>query len=375
MFDTDMRNEPQAVIQKLIKERYFDAKSVFWAGSVALKQGTSASDLDLVVILKSLPNAYREALDYDGWPVDVFIHDLDTLRYFCEEIEPSDGCPALINMVLNGHEILASNEFSKAAKAIAKEALENGPNIWSQSKIAKERFFITDILDDIKFPKNKEEKITSAINLFEPLFQFYFLSKNKWAASGKALIRLLRVENIELADEWSKAFETLVQTGDHSRIENVVIKILSPQGGFLWDGFRSNAPIGWKKVEENKVLEELKKREPIFHHPEIFGKTKKDIQNQMCNEFWEVGASGSIYTKQYVIETLLDRYNNPDYKDIWEAKDFALTQISPDNYLLTYTLIQENKRVTRRSTIWKRASDNWKILYHQGTVIDKDRVF
>ena len=61
----------------------------------------------------------------------------------------------------------------------------------------------------------------------------------------------------------------------------------------------------------------------------------------MCNEFWEVGESGNIYTKQYVIETLLERYNNPDYQDVWETKDFMLTQISPDNYLLTYTIIQE----------------------------------
>lgn len=120
----------------------------------------------------------------------------------------------------------------------------------------------------------------------------------------------------------------------------------------------------------NIILEELKNYEPIFHHPEKFGKTKQDIENQICDEFWEVGASGNVYTKQDIIETLLERYNDPNYQDIWEAKDFALTQIAPDNYLLTYILIQDKTRVTRRSTIWRRVNDNWKILYHQGTVID-----
>ncbi|NDB83711.1 MAG: DUF4440 domain-containing protein [Alphaproteobacteria bacterium] len=138
----------------------------------------------------------------------------------------------------------------------------------------------------------------------------------------------------------------------------------------MWDGFRADAPAEWKVLEEHKILDELKSREPIFHHPEKFGKTKEDIANQMCDEFWEVGASGNVYTKQDVIETLLERYNDPSYQDIWEAKDFALTKIAPDNYLLTYILIQDKTRVTRRSTLWRRINGDWKILYHQGTVID-----
>ncbi|NNM58654.1 MAG: DUF4440 domain-containing protein [Legionellales bacterium] len=118
------------------------------------------------------------------------------------------------------------------------------------------------------------------------------------------------------------------------------------------------------------MLQELKLREPIFHHPEKFGKTKEDIENQMCDEFWEVGASGNIYTRQDVIETLLERYNDQNYQDIWETSDFKVTQIAPDNYLLTYNLIQNHSRHTRRSIIWRKVNGRWKILYHQGTVID-----
>ncbi|RUP38090.1 MAG: DUF4440 domain-containing protein [Acinetobacter sp.] len=138
----------------------------------------------------------------------------------------------------------------------------------------------------------------------------------------------------------------------------------------MWDGFRSDAPADWKECDENKILDELKSREPIFHHPEKFGKTKEDIENQICDEFWEVGASGNVYTKQDVIETLLERYNNPYTCDIWEAKDFAITKIAPNNYLLTYILIQDKTRVTRRSTLWRKQNGDWKILYHQGTIID-----
>jgi hypothetical protein len=77
--------DPLKTIQKLIQERYSDVKAVFWAGSVSQSQGTNASVLDLVIVFDSIPNAYREAFIYDGWPIDAFIHDPDTLRFFFEE--------------------------------------------------------------------------------------------------------------------------------------------------------------------------------------------------------------------------------------------------------------------------------------------------
>ena len=132
-----------------------------------------------------------------------------------------------------------------------------------------------------------------------------------------------------------------------------------------------------KDLEEDRkhhaILEELKAREPIFHHPDKFGRTKEDILAQICDDFWEVGASGNVYTKEQVLATFLLRYNDPGYQDIWETKDFELKEIAPDNYLLTYVLIQDKTRITRRSTIWRKIGDDFKILYHQGTIIQEQQ--
>lgn len=117
------------------------------------------------------------------------------------------------------------------------------------------------------------------------------------------------------------------------------------------------------------VLEDLKKREPIFHHPE-FGTNYADYEKMTDVEFWEVGASGKRYSREYVIKTLIERYQNPKYKDEWETKDFHCLEIASDNFLLTYTLLQ-GKKITRRSTIWRRSSEGWKILYHQGTIVQE----
>ena len=116
------------------------------------------------------------------------------------------------------------------------------------------------------------------------------------------------------------------------------------------------------------VLAQLIAREPIFHRPE-FGTTRRDFENMTDVDFWEVGASGRRYGRQYVIDTLVERHSTP-HEDAWEAKEFHCFELARDTYLLTYTLVQDRVRITRRSTIWRRAMDGWKILYHQGTIVE-----
>jgi hypothetical protein len=123
-------------------------------------------------------------------------------------------------------------------------------------------------------------------------------------------------------------------------------------------------------LDTKKILQELISREPIFHHPDKFGRTRQDIQNQMSDDFFEIGASGRVYTKQDIIEILLDRYNDPHYHDDWQTSDFNMTTIAPDHYLVTYILTQDKTRITRRSTLWRVENNTWKIVYHQGTIVD-----
>jgi hypothetical protein len=117
------------------------------------------------------------------------------------------------------------------------------------------------------------------------------------------------------------------------------------------------------------VLNELIKREPLFHRPE-FGTTRQNFEAMTVEEFWEVGASGRRYSRQYVLDTLEQRHSQP-HEDIWEARDFHCLAIAPDNYLITYTLIQ-GERMTRRATIWRQCERDWKIVYHQGTIVESE---
>ena len=219
------RPDPLKTVQKLIRERYVDAKAVFWAGSVSQGKGTNASDLDLVIVFDSIPQAYREAYVFDEWPIDAFIHDMDTLRYFFEESRIGNGIPGLISMMVNGTEVTKESLFSENIKLLAKEISEKGPIAWDKEQIDKERFLITDVLDDIKHPVSREEQIASATWLYEALSQFYFRSKKQWCASGKSIVRYLKNEDPQLALEFTQSFDKLFQTGETIDLEKLTEKI------------------------------------------------------------------------------------------------------------------------------------------------------
>jgi hypothetical protein len=114
------------------------------------------------------------------------------------------------------------------------------------------------------------------------------------------------------------------------------------------------------------VLAELRQREPIFHRPE-FGTTRAELEAMVDDDFWEVGASGRRYTRKYTLEVLEKRIHTPD-EELWETTDFRCQELAAEIYLLTYTL-RQGERITRRSTIWRRSTDGWKIVFHQGTIV------
>ena len=48
------------------------------------------------------------------------------------------------------------------------------------------------------------------------------------------------------------------------------------------------------------VLNELRNREPIFHTAQ-FGRTLEDFQRSTAQDFWEVGASGRRYSREFIL--------------------------------------------------------------------------
>ncbi len=116
------------------------------------------------------------------------------------------------------------------------------------------------------------------------------------------------------------------------------------------------------------VLAELVQREPIFHRPEV-GTTRADYERMTADDFWEVGASGRRYSRAFVLDLLEQRAVAASAEQELEASEFCCRRLAGELYLLTYTLVQNRTRKTRRSTIWQRTPSGWQIVFHQGTIV------
>jgi len=124
------------------------------------------------------------------------------------------------------------------------------------------------------------------------------------------------------------------------------------------------------------ILDEPVRREPIFHSPE-WGTTRADFERMTLPDFWEIGASGHRYSRDYVLAELEKCYQSHSIDgqsidgqsvDTWEATDSHCRRLAEDVFLLTYTLFQAQRK-TRRSTIWQRTQTGWKIVFHQRAIV------
>ncbi len=70
------------------------------------------------------------------------------------------------------------------------------------------------------------------------------------------------------------------------------------------------------------VLRELQRREPLFHHPEL-GTTRQDFEGMTAADFWEIGASGRRYGREYVLSVLADRHTGSEPIDVCPQRTFT----------------------------------------------------
>lgn len=115
------------------------------------------------------------------------------------------------------------------------------------------------------------------------------------------------------------------------------------------------------------LLDELRTLENLYHaaYPDA---TLDDFDRLVAPEFWETGATGLRYSRDFARQVLAQRPGRPD-PATWVVDDHHLQQVGAGIWLLTYRL-QQPGRKTRRTTLWRRDGERWQAVYHQGTVVN-----
>jgi hypothetical protein len=236
-----VRTEPIAAAITLLAERFPAAAVAFLAGSVVRGEQTATSDLDIVVVFDRLPNAHRDSLTWEQWPVELFVHDPETLRYFCEE-DCCVGVPSLPAMISEGIALPQANDLSKELKAYANALLAAGPKRWGEREINDSRYTITDLVEDMRAPHSLDELHACAARLYPLVADHFLRSRQLWSARGKSIPRRLDAVAPGFGIEFREAFRDLFTNGATDRVFGLCEEVLAPNGGWLFDGYRIQAP-------------------------------------------------------------------------------------------------------------------------------------
>jgi hypothetical protein len=236
-------NNPFDLLNRLLAQRYPEAKTAFLGGSSIQGKATSYSDLDIVILFDRLDHAYREAFEFEGIKIDAFIHDPETLEYFYSEYDVSTKMLGLPSMIGKGVEFPKKTSFGETLQIRSKALLNSKPTFSEQDRDTY-RFQITDLLDDLKgcLP-GSHEFFATAGELHRKLTEFILLSRGHWIGSGKILIRLLESCDPKMTEFLFQSFKSF----NLDKIEGCVREVLHPYGGPLWVGFRSDAPAKFRK--------------------------------------------------------------------------------------------------------------------------------
>jgi hypothetical protein len=236
-----MDRDPLDDARALVRERYPQAVWAVLAGSVLTAHRTAGSDLDIVVVLPlGDPLApRRESLVFRGWPVEVFVHDDETLDWWLGKERPQRK-PTLHRMVCGTPVVGDPADRRVACRAI----LDAGPEPMAPAQLEAARYGLTDLLDDLEHATDPGERHVIAATLWTNAAHGALVAANRWDGTGKWLLRELRsldesldaVFEADLADRW------LAAQHDTVAIEAFAREVLDRLGGPLFDGYLAVAP-------------------------------------------------------------------------------------------------------------------------------------
>jgi len=224
----------------LVAERFPEAQAAWLAGSVVSGTATPTSDLDITVLLPGPPAPFRESLEYDGWPVELFVHSRETVAWWiAKDLERRR--PTLVRLISSGVVLL---DVDGAGVALAEECgavLAAGPGPLSDADRDSMRYGLTDLLDDLA--DSTEPVMTAAVAFatWEAGARLLLAADGRWWGTGKWLVRELRDHDAAHGTSYALRLHAGLAAAverDPVLLTVVAEEILEAAGGRLWAGYR-----------------------------------------------------------------------------------------------------------------------------------------
>lgn len=98
-------------------------------------------------------------------------------------------------------------------------------------------------------------------------------------------------------------------------------------------------------------------------HPETRANPRR-MRELLRDDFIEFGSSGRVYEKRMLIDMLAKE----EHAEV-VIRDFSVRELAAETALVTYRSVGQSGQEARRSSIWVKEADGWRMAFHQGTRI------
>ncbi|GIQ69622.1 nucleotidyltransferase [Xylanibacillus composti] len=233
--------EPILAAKLFVESNFHQSPFALAAGSVIRGEGTITSDLDIVIVDDCIDRAYRESFHAYGWPIEVFVHNEQTVReYFDHDIQRRR--PSLVNMVAEGILIKDLGALGKGLKELAHELLAAGPAPFTPEESETRRYIITDLLDDLIGAQNYDEQLFISYKLVEQTCNFLLVNRQEWMGRGKWVPRLLKRSDEASYQILIKALKQLYVHQEKQPLIDWIVVELEKYGGRCFAGYSRGKP-------------------------------------------------------------------------------------------------------------------------------------
>lgn len=223
--------------RQIVSTRFPDAIAAFLTGSVLTARRTSTSDLDIFIVLDGSPKPFRETLREHGWPVELFVQTLESIKYF-SELEAKNQSGVTLKMISDGFILHSVNGQAEQIQTDATKRLAKGPEPLSEEEMRRRRYMLTDQLDDLIGSMDPTEILYITQQLVIGCSELALLSKKQWLSSGKWLSRSLAKSDPDFSDRLFQAARSVIVDEDKALLESVTREVLKRVGGPLTEGYK-----------------------------------------------------------------------------------------------------------------------------------------
>jgi predicted nucleotidyltransferase len=225
-----MRPPAVDAARALVLERHPHAVQAWLAGSVSRGEGTPTSDLDVTVLIED-GEVHRETLDFEGWPVELFVNTADSIDHFLAK-DLARRHPTMARLVATGVPLLGDGGADVRRRCA--DALERGPGPVPREELELMRYGLTELLDDFADAPSGPVATAVAVGLWRETAALALAAEGAWSGSGKWLARELEAldarHGTELTAELDAALRDALH-GDRGPLAAVAGRVLGRCGG------------------------------------------------------------------------------------------------------------------------------------------------